>query len=569
MKNFTKLIICFISLLIFSNITLAQFMQGDVFVSVGSGRVQWRTPAGALVQTLNNTVGGFTTGMTFDSASNLYVTNVSSVIKRFDKFGNIIAGNYGSGMSSGESILFDNSNNAYVGDVGGGIKKFDLAGTPLATYIPSTRVDWIDLAADNCTMFYTQEGSEIKRFNVCTNTAMSDFATGLGGNAFALRIRINKDVLVANGINILRLDSNGTLVQTYDVAGQNSWFALNLDPDGTSFWSADFTSANVYKISIATGAVLTSFNTGTGTFTVFGLAIKGEITAATQLFITVAPKNSTNPVGTQHCITATVKDQNGVVQVNENVKFKVTGANGVINFNGNTNGSGQIQFCYIGAMAGRDTTIATITSTGGADTAYKLWDNALPVEMASFTSNVTNRDVNLFWTTSSEENNSGFEIERSTALAGDEWINVGFVPGNGTTTGATDYTFTDRNLNSGKYNFRLKQIDFNGNFQYFSLSNQIEVGIPTQFNLSQNYPNPFNPSTKIGFELPKDGIVNLYVYDNTGKLISTIAKGYRTAGFYTEEFIASNIASGIYYYKLEYSVNGQNFNKILKMSLIK
>ncbi|MCY7362345.1 MAG: hypothetical protein LH629_09825, partial [Ignavibacteria bacterium] len=215
MKNFTKLIICFMSILIFSNITLAQFMQGDVFVSVGSGRVQWRTPAGALIQTLNTTVGGFTTGMTYDSASNLYVTNVSPVIKRFDKFGNLLPGNFGSGMATGESILFDNANNTYVGDVSGGIKKFNLAGTALATYIPSTRVDWIDLAADNCTMFYTQEGTSIKRFNVCTNTAMSDFATGLGGRAFALRIRTNKDVLVANNVNILRLDSNGTVVQTY------------------------------------------------------------------------------------------------------------------------------------------------------------------------------------------------------------------------------------------------------------------------------------------------------------------------------------------------------------------
>ena len=78
---------------------------------------------------------------------------------------------------------------------------------------------------------------------------------------------------------------------------------------------------------------------------------------------------------------------------------------------------------------------------------------------------------------------------------------VGFVNGNGTTTETQSYSFMDENLVSGKYLYRLKQIDFDGSFEY---SNEVEVivTVPDRFELSQNYPNPFNPTTKISFSIP-------------------------------------------------------------------
>jgi hypothetical protein len=112
---------------------------------------------------------------------------------------------------------------------------------------------------------------------VVSDTPLSNFATGLGDRAFALRIRPNGEVLLANGGNILRLDANGNVIQNYDQTGENSWFALNLDPDGTSFWSADFGTGNVYRFDIATGNVLRMFNSGAPGNT-FGLAVFGEIT---------------------------------------------------------------------------------------------------------------------------------------------------------------------------------------------------------------------------------------------------------------------------------------------------
>lgn len=118
----------------------------------------------------------------------------------------------------------------------------------------------------------------------------------------------------------------------------------------------------------------------------------------------------------------------------------------------------------------------------------------LPVELASFTATINENNVNLNWKTYSEDNNSGFEVYRE--LSGtDVWEKIGFVAGQGTSTQTNEYSFTDRNLNSGRYSYRLKQIDFNGNFRWYALGTEIGIGTPVKFELSQNYPNPFNPIT--------------------------------------------------------------------------
>ncbi len=547
---------------------MAQFQTGDVFVGVANGSVQWRRPNGTLVATLNDGLGGYTTGMAFDSSQNLCVTNFSNnVISRYNKNGVQIS-NLGSGYSTPECIVFDGNWNAYVGNVGSaGFRKYDATGAFLGSVAGSTRIDFADLEADQQTMLYTQEGNRIGRWDVVNNVAMSDFATGLSGNAFALRIRTNGEVLVAMGGNILRLNSSGSTIQTYDVSGQNSWFALNLDPDGTSFWSADFGTSTVFRIDIATGNVISQFNTGTGFNTVYGLAIAGEITVATQLFISVSPTFDINPINTQHCVTATVVDQNNVPQSNIAIDWARSGINGSDATTSNTNGSGQAQYCWVGANAGFDTLRAVIRSTGATAVAVKQWENALPVELSSFSATVTERDVVLNWATSEEVNNSGFDIERSSATG--EWTKAGFVAGNGTTNETKNYSFTDRGLASGKYNYRLKQIDFNGNYQYFNLSNEVVIGLPEKFELAQNYPNPFNPSTKIDFALPKDGNVTLSVFDNSGRLVSKMADGFRTAGYYTIDFSASNLSSGVYFYKLEFSGSGSEFSKTMKMTVLK
>ena len=253
------------------------FLTGDIFASVASGNVKHYLADGTFLETLNIGTSGYTTGMAFDAAGNLYVTGFSAgTVAKFDTNG-VLLGNFATGLSTPESIVFDNAGNAYVGTLGGGIVKFAPDGTNLGGVGPSS--DWIDLAADQTTMLNTHEGTVINAHDLATNTALTDFASGYGGTqAFALRILSDGGVLLADRVNVKRFNSAGAVIQLYDIAGEDSWFALNLNPDGTSFWSGNFNSSNLYEFDIASGANTQTLNTGTGSGTLFGVGIFGEHT---------------------------------------------------------------------------------------------------------------------------------------------------------------------------------------------------------------------------------------------------------------------------------------------------
>jgi len=257
-----------------SSAQAAPYTKGNVFVSTGAGTVIEYTPTGTLVQTLT---GGssFMTGSAFDAAGNFYVTNFgANTVRRYDSNGTSPGTTFGGGYSTPEMIVFDKIGNAYVGSIGGGIRKFDSAGTFQSAF-STPRVDFMDLAADQTTMLFTQEGNAVKRWDLATNSALSDFSTAVE-NAFALRILANGNVLVADGSDIELLDSSGAQIGTYDLSGAGTWFALNIDDSGSSFWSAD-TNGLVAEFDIATGAVLNQWNSS-GHNGTWGLAIFGEQT---------------------------------------------------------------------------------------------------------------------------------------------------------------------------------------------------------------------------------------------------------------------------------------------------
>ncbi len=181
------------------------------------------------------------------------------------------------------------------------------------------------------------------------------------------------------------------------------------------------------------------------------------------------------------------------------------------------------------------------------DNVKVLATDITPVELSYFTVSAGEGNVLLNWTTATETNNRGFEIERKPDNG--EYIKAGYVPGFGTTTDSKRYSYNDENLAAGNYTYRLKQIDFDGSSKY---SNEIEaeVAAPAEFSLEQNYPNPFNPSTMIKYSVPAEGIVTLKVYDLLGQEAAVIVNEVKQAGRYSVEFNASALSSGIYMYKL-------------------
>lgn len=217
-------------------------------------------------------------------------------------------------------------------------------------------------------------------------------------------------------------------------------------------------------------------------------------------------------------------------------------------------------------ISGRPYRFNSAESFANYDYIIENWMNSapVPVELTSFNAKASGGKVQLDWTTATEINNSGFEIERS--LDGNTFFTVGFIKGNGTTTEPRSYTFTDdTQLDAAQtVHYRLKQVDYNGSVEY---SNVVSVvtEIPIEYALDQNYPNPFNPSTKIKYSVPQNGLVTIVVYDLTGQQVATLLSEVKEPGNYEVNFNTSGLSSGVYFYKM----TANNFSQVKKMSILK
>ncbi|MBX3008443.1 MAG: T9SS type A sorting domain-containing protein [Melioribacteraceae bacterium] len=199
---------------------------------------------------------------------------------------------------------------------------------------------------------------------------------------------------------------------------------------------------------------------------------------------------------------------------------------------------------------------------------YLDWQNTggtpLPVELTSFSADVNGNKVVLNWETATEINNYGFEVERRSFDADasslgnsslkSNWSTIGFVQGNGNSNSPKNYSFIDINPPRGKVEYRLKQIDYDGSFEYSQIVT-VNVESPTQFSLQQNYPNPFNPITTIKYSIPAgvetSYMTSLRVFDILGKEVAVLVNQKQTAGNYEVKFDGSRLTSGVYFYKLQ------------------
>ena len=267
-------------------------------------------------------------------------------------------------------------------------------------------------------------------------------------------------------------------------------------------------------------------------------------------------------------ISGTTGDLKAITFINSSSVW-ITGNNGTIL---NTTDLGYNWISFEGVTENDLTSLSFINEytgwIGGMNgTMFKYQSDVVPVELISFTVNVNNNVVQLNWQTATEVNNYGFEIERASLSATpvQEWEKIGFIEGHETTAEPREYLYIDdlSLVQSILLRYRLKQIDFDGNFEY---SNVVEVEVvPTQFELSQNYPNPFNPSTTIRFSLPHATQLKLNLYNTLGELVTTISEGMYETGNHKVTFNASNLPSGAYIYRIESS----EFAQTRKMMLLK
>ncbi len=234
-----------------------------------------------------------------------------------------------------------------------------------------------------------------------------------------------------------------------------------------------------------------------------------------------------------------------------------------------TNQWEKLTFDYTADIGKTVTTITIIpdfpaTRTAGSTNYFdniQFIQTPVPVELASFSALAVGRNIQLNWRTATENNNSGFEVQRSADSK--SFNKIGFVSGRGTSTEVSSYSFTDQNV-SGKMYYRLKQIDLDGSFTY-SKTIEGNSAQPVQFKLDQNYPNPFNPSTTISYAIPTDNFVSIKMYNVLGNEVATLVNEVVTAGQHKINFNASKLSSGVYYY----TINSGGFVDTKKLILLK
>jgi len=593
------------------------YVRGDVFASSGPGIVKVFDQAGNLKQTLNDGIPVYTAaGSAFDADGNFYLTTFNyGLVSKFDNSGNLVnlafmACDPG---ASCESIVRDAAGNFYVGQAVGtaDILKFDgtTGGAPIARYdaaIGPRGTDWIDLAADQKTIYYTSQGALIRRFDVSTNTQLPDFnATDPGQKLFALRIMPDGGVLVANERNVLRYNSSGNIVQTYSV-GSGTLFALSRDPDGTSFWTAEIFSGQIFKVDIASGAILTTFNANTSG-QVGGLSIFGERTVAIA-GVTVEPPADTNFVGQSHTVTATVIE-NGQPAPGKHVTFTIVsgpnaGASGTCSPNPgcNTDANGQVSFSYQGTGGGgTDSICATVTDTRGnehADCVIKFWEPP-PCEVdcsEAFASPAILWPPNHKYRAISIEGVtlSGCEGESllivPTGVTQDEPVN-GLGDGN---------TCPDAQIVDGQVTVRAERSVYPGvlgngrvytiHFTAFvdgdSCPGTVTVCVPhdssdsTCIDDGQRYSSlgpctgshatlpeaisldvigVTNNAAELTFALPIDAHVKLAAFDVAGRRLATIEDASLTRGVYNRAWNMAGLSSGMYFVRM--TVNGASVTR--------
>jgi hypothetical protein len=396
-----------------------------------------------------------------------------------------------------------------------GVYSYDTLGASLGIFAPSGGVNLNILSnvrghnyrSNNnlvVTVFAGGNANAIAEFDSLGNFLGQFITAGSGGldSPWDILFR-SSDILISASSSdaIHRYDLNGNYLDNFYTAGTTNYFPEQIQElSNSNIAAADFGVGGGVKIYSNTGTLLTSL---------------GVVTA------------------------------NRGVHDLPNGNFLTTNAAGLFEINGTTG----------------DTVRQIIAGVSGRF--ISPFDRAIvPVELTSFFATSQDGNIILNWTTATELNNSGFEIQRSND--GYNYLKVAFVAGYGTTTEPKSYKYVDNTPPAGKQYYRLRQLDFDGTFDY-SKAIEVEVAAPSVFSLEQNYPNPFNPSTIISYSIPQNSFVTIKVYDVIGNEVAKLVNQTQPAGKYDIRFDANYLSNGIYFY----SIKTDNFTSTKKMILMK
>ncbi len=351
--------------------------------------------------------------------------------------------------------------------------------------------------------------------------------------------------------------TTGTMTQVATTSASENMNGMTWDPTTNTYYGISGTT--LYTIDVATGTC----------------TAVGSVPAATYITLACSPTGQLYAIDIDNDNFVSVDKTNGDVAVIGALGFDASYAQdmafdqstGTLFWAAyNVSAGGQGEWRIIDPSTGSSSMIGLLGTAGSELCALWAPWQVVPVELTSFNANVNAGNVVLNWTTATETNNKGFEVQKN---SGNGFQTIAFVNGNGTSTRSHAYTYSDNKVSEGQYTYRLKQVDFDGTSDY---SNSVEVSVetPKVYSLTQNYPNPFNPTTQINFSLATDSKVTLKVFDILGREVTTLLNGNITAGAHNVTFDASKLNSGVYLYKIEANgVDGSSFTSVKKMILTK
>jgi len=366
---------------------------------------------------------------------------------------------------------------------------------------------------------------------------------------------------------------------------QNPNLALiNVYPQSANYWTGTCDASTKTQVSLVNTNATAASEVGWMAFDVSSIPVGTDITAITFhgfLYANIFPYWSITPMGTVNPVTGAASDIYSQVSNNytQGIAYSYNQESGTLPLDWTVRifepqavtdleaALAQGWFA-IGIVDWDFSTSYYVDFQGWAETniPYLEIEYIVPVELTSFNANASFGVVDLQWITATETNNQGFEVQRSN---GSDFETIAFVDGFGTTTETQVYTYSDRSVEVGTYSYRLKQVDFDGTFDYSDVV-EVNVPAPSVFALDQNYPNPFNPSTQIAFRLAVDSKVSLKVFDVLGQEVATLVNTNLVAGAHTVNFDASALNSGVYLYRIEATgIDGANFIDVKKMILTK